>query len=116
MRLPAYARSMARRGASALPPLMLPFPHIPKQKSRDLAFLDFLAAFGDAVAAVMPVDVFERLVARVAHAAMHLHGAVGGFAAKAVRPKIAHRDLVGERVLDLRLRQLIHFPRGFADQ
>jgi hypothetical protein len=30
--------------------------------------------------------------------------------------KVAHRDLVGERVLDLRLRQLVHLPRGLADQ
>src|SRR5258707_11936524 len=84
---------------------MLPRPHIAEQESGDLALLDFLAAFGDAVAAVVAVDVFERLVARVAHAAMDLHGAVGGLAAQPVRPKIAHRDLVGERVLDLRLRQ-----------
>src|SRR5665811_596423 len=60
---------------------MLPCPHIAEQESRDLALLDFLAAFGDAVAPVMAVDVFERLVARIAHAAMHLHGAVGGLGA-----------------------------------
>src|SRR6267154_6104565 len=77
-------------------PSMLPRPHIAEQKSRHFPLLDFLAAFGDAVAAVMPVDVFERLVARVTHAAMHLHGAVGGFAAQAVCPEIAHRHLVGE--------------------
>src|ERR1035437_10000871 len=78
---------------------VLPGPHIAEQKSRDLALLDFLAAFGDAVAAVMPVDVFERLVARVTHAAMHLHGAVSGLAAQPVRPEIAHGNLVGEGVL-----------------
>src|SRR3954451_17076468 len=91
-------------------PSMLPRAHVPEQKSRHLALLDFLAAFGDAVAAVMAVDVLKRLVARVSHPAMHLHGAVGGVAAKPVRPEIAHRYLVGERVLDLRLRELIHFP------
>ena len=32
---------------------------------------------------------------------MDLHGAVGGLAAQAVCPVVAHRDLVGERVLDL---------------
>src|SRR5207245_2858714 len=89
-------------------PSMLPCPHIAEQESGDLAFLDFLAAFGDAVAAVMAVDVFERLVARITHAAMHLHGAVRRLAAQPVRPEIAHRDFVRERVLDLRLGQLIH--------
>jgi hypothetical protein len=47
---------------------------------------------------------------------MHLHGAVGGFAAQAVGPKITHRHPVGERVLDLRLRELVHLPCGLADQ
>src|SRR3977135_1486746 len=85
-------------------PSMLARPHIAEQEACDLALLDFLAAFGDAVAAVMAVDVFERLVARVAHAAMHLHGAVGGLAAQAGRPKIAHRNLIGGRGLRLRPR------------
>jgi hypothetical protein len=40
---------------------VLPRPHIAKQKSRDFPLLDFLAAFGDAVAAVVAVDV-QRLV------------------------------------------------------
>ena len=57
-------------------PSMLARAHIAEQKPRDLPLLDFLAAFGDAVAAVMAVDVFERLVARVAHATVDLHGAV----------------------------------------
>src|SRR5216684_4926921 len=95
-------------------PSMLPRAHIAEQKSRDLALLYFLAAFGDAVTAVMAIDVLERLVARIAHAAMHLHGAVGGLAAQPVRPVIAHRNLVGERVLDLRLREFVHLPRGLA--
>src|ERR1700730_18305563 len=55
-------------------PSVLPRPHIAEQESRDFALLDFLAAFGDAVPAVVAVDVLERLVARIAHAAMHLHG------------------------------------------
>src|SRR3954452_16065731 len=93
---------------------MLPRPHVSKQEPRDLALLDFLAAFSNAVAAMMAIDMLERLVARVAHAAMHLHGAVSGLAAQPVRPVITHRDLVGERVLNLRLGELIHFPRGLA--
>src|ERR1700726_4058698 len=83
-------RSQGRRIYRRHDPSMLPRSHIAEQKSRDLALLDFLAAFGDAVAAVMPVDVLERLVTRIAHAAMHLHGAVGGFAAQTVGPEITH--------------------------
>src|SRR5829696_8674697 len=124
----AFAPRRWRRGLLNLSPLgevksrcrslslVLPRSHIAEQKSRHLALLDFLAAFGDAVAAVVAVDVFERLVTRIAHAAMHLHGAVGGFAAQAVCPEVTHRDSIGERVLDLRLRELVHLPCGLADQ
>src|SRR5216683_5456087 len=87
-------RSQGRRGDGSAPhPSMLPRPHIAEQKSRHFPLLDFLAAFGDAVAAVVTVDVFERLVARIAHAAVHLHGAVGSLAAETVGPEITHRDL-----------------------
>ncbi len=44
-------------------PLVLPGPHITEQKSRYFADLDLLAALGDAIAAVVAVDVLERLVA-----------------------------------------------------
>src|SRR6266550_4397589 len=43
--------------------------------------LDLLGALGDAVAPVVPVDVLERPVPRVAQAAVYLHGAVRGVAA-----------------------------------
>jgi hypothetical protein len=58
--------------------------------------LDLFRALGDAVAAVVAIDVLERLVARVAHAAMHLHRPVGGVAAQPVGPVVAHRDLVAD--------------------
>src|ERR1700756_639292 len=90
--------------------------HIAEQEARYLPLLDLLAALGDAIAAVMAIDVLERLMPRIAHAAMHLHGLIGGLAAEPVCPVIAHRDLVRERVLDLRLRELIHLPGGLADQ
>src|SRR5207248_873681 len=57
---------------------------------RDAAHLDLLGAFGDAVAAVVAVDVLERHVARVADAAVHLHGAVCGVADEAVGAIVAH--------------------------
>ena len=74
---------------------------VAEQVGGHLAHLDLLGAFGDAVAAVVAVDVLERLVARIAHAAVHLHGPVGGLAAQPVGPVVAHRDLVGDRPLDL---------------
>src|ERR1700748_1178778 len=95
---------------------MLAGAHVTEQEARDLTLLDLLAAFGDAVAAVMAIDVLERFVARIAHAGMHLHGAGGGLATEPVGPEITHRYLVGERMLDLRLGELVHLPRGLADQ
>src|SRR6267142_1089099 len=78
MKAGGYGSPLSRGRHMGCPtPSMLSRPHIAEQESRDLALLDFLAAFGDAVAAVMAVDVFERLVTRVTHAAMHLHGAIG---------------------------------------
>src|SRR5581483_3551335 len=69
--------------ADALRGLLL---HEPEEVAGDAAHLDLLAALGDAVATVVTVDVLERHVARVAQPAVHLHGAVGRFAAQAVRP------------------------------
>jgi len=56
----------------------------------NLAHLDFFGAFGDAIAAVMPIDVFERHVSRVADAAAGLHRPVGGVAREPVRSVVAH--------------------------
>src|SRR6185437_5421837 len=75
--------------------------HIAEQPAGNFPHLDFLAAFGDAIAAMMAIDMFERFVARIADAAMDLHRAVGSFAAQAVCPVIAHRNLVGELLFDL---------------
>src|SRR6516162_5766775 len=57
---------------------------------------------------MVAIDVLERLVARVAHAAMYLHGSIGCFAAQAVCPVIAHGDLIGERSLDLLFGERVH--------
>src|SRR3569833_486082 len=68
----------------------------------DVADLDLITALGDAVAAVVAVDVLELLVPRIAPAAMHLHRPVGGVADQLVALVVAHADLVGEIKLDLR--------------
>src|SRR5260370_7788345 len=52
-----YLLRRHRRPRALSHPSMLPCPHIAEQKSRHLALLDLLAAFGDPVAAVIGVDV-----------------------------------------------------------
>src|SRR5690242_10675733 len=76
------------------------------------AHLDLLGALGDAVPPVVPVDVLERPVPRVAQAAVHLHGAVRGVAAQPVGHVVAHGDLVrlGERPVG------VHAPGRLVDQ
>src|SRR5262249_4345170 len=78
--------------------------HVAEPERAHLAHLDLLRAFGDPVAAVVAVDVLERLVARVADAAVRLHGPVGGVAAEPVADVVAHRDLVGDLPLHLAVR------------
>ena len=51
--------------------------HEAEEVAGDTAHLDLLGAFGDPVAAVVAVDVLERLVAGVAEAAVDLHRPVG---------------------------------------
>ena len=51
-----------------------------EEEGRHLADLDLFRALGDAITAVVAVDVFERLVARIADAAMDLDGPVGRLA------------------------------------
>jgi len=78
--------------------------------------LDLLGAVGDAVAAVVAIDVLERLVARVADRAVHLHRAIRGLADETVRAVVAHRDLVRDLSRYVGLRHLVHLPRGLVDQ
>src|SRR5438270_8106285 len=61
---------------------------------RHAANLDLLRAFGDAVPAVVAVDVLEGLVTRVADAAVHLDGEVGRLAHQTVGLIVRHRHLV----------------------
>src|SRR5215510_12248310 len=62
----------------------------PEQECCHLAHLNLFAALRDAVAPMVPVDVFERLVTRVTDPAVHLHRPISGFAAQPVRPVVAH--------------------------
>src|SRR3546814_15062874 len=80
--------------ASNLPQRLGAQPWIAGQRDRDLAHLNLFRALCDEVAAMVAIDVLERLVPRIADPAMDLHGTVGGLADEAVRPIVAHADLV----------------------
>src|SRR5690606_28906770 len=67
--------------------------HETEQVSGDSAHLDLVGPLGDAVAAVVTVDVLERLVPRVAAPAEDLHRLVGGVTAQAIGLVVAHRHL-----------------------
>jgi hypothetical protein len=52
--------------------------------------------FGDAVSAMVPIDVLERHVPAVTHAAARLHGPVGGVTRQPVGAVVAHGHQVGD--------------------
>src|SRR6202035_2017150 len=83
-----------------------------EQSLRHPADLNLLRALGNSVPAVMPVDVFERLVAGVSDTAEHLHRTVGGVTHKAIGAVVGHRHLVGylEAVV------AVEMPGGIPDQ
>ena len=47
---------------------------------RDAPHLDLLRALGNAIAAMVPKDVFEWFVSRITNCPMHLHRTIGGVA------------------------------------
>src|SRR6478672_6240980 len=83
-----------------------------EQVARHPPHLDLLGPLGDAVPAVVPVDVLERLVPRVAEPAVYLHGPVGGLAAQPVGHVVAHGHLVrlGQRPVG------VHTPGRLVDE
>ena len=84
----------------------------PEQVPGDLADLDFFRPFGDAVAAVMAVDMLERLVAGVALAAEDLHGSIGGLPDQTVGAVVGHGNLLGHRHVVV----LVKIPGGLMNQ
>ena len=87
-----------------------------EQVAGDLAHLDLFRTFGDPVATVVAVDVFERLMPRIPHAAVDLHRPVSHLADQPIGPVVAHRHLVGQRPGDFGSGHPVHFPSGLADQ
>src|SRR5690348_8680395 len=59
-----------------------------EEVARDAADLDFLRTLGDAVAAMVAIDVLEWLVARIAQAAMDLDRKVCRLAGKPIAPVV----------------------------
>src|SRR5260370_7726857 len=77
-----------------------------EQILRHAADLHFLGALGDAIAAMMAIDVLERQRAAVADAAMHLHRPVRRLAAQPVGAEVTD----GYHVADLQRILPIHLP------
>ena len=80
--------------------------------SGDFADLYLLCTLRYAVAAMMPVDMFEGLISCVSLAAKHLHGPVRGFTNKAVGSVVCHGNLIGYCHVIV----LIQIPRSFIDK
>src|SRR5262245_60105534 len=112
MRLPKTAPSWLSMpvNSMAFHALRRALLHEAKHVAGNAAHLNFLGTFGDAIAPVVTIDVFERLVARISQAAMHLHGAVGRLATQPVGPVVAHRNLVRYREIAVS----VHAPRGLV--
>lgn len=62
----------------------------PEQPLRNVPLLNLLAPLRDSVPTVMPIQMLELLVARVARPAVNLDRPVGRFACEAVRAEVAH--------------------------
>src|SRR5260370_20213194 len=58
---------------------------VPKEEGSYLAHLHFLSSLGDAVPAVVAIDVFKGLVPGVADTPVYLHGPVRSFTAELLR-------------------------------
>src|SRR5215472_16953853 len=85
-------RLAASRGRTGRFSAIVAFLHAAhaEEMAGDAADLDFLGAFGDAIAAMMAIDVLEGLMARIAKAAMDLDREVRRLAGKPVAPVVRH--------------------------
>ena len=70
--------------------------HKTKHIAGDTAHLYFVGTLGDAVAAVVAINMFEVFVPRITQPTVYLHGLVGGIAAQPVGRVITHRHFVGD--------------------
>ena len=80
------------------------------------ANLDFFRPFRNAIAPVMAVHMFKWFMARLANAAMHLHGTVSRLADQPIGAIITHGDFIRQIKRDFRFRHCVHLRRRFIDQ
>jgi hypothetical protein len=67
-----------------------------KEMLANFTHLDLFGTFGDSVAPVMAVDVFEGHMSAVTDSPARLHCSISGVTDQPVRAVIAHRDQVCE--------------------
>jgi hypothetical protein len=103
-------------GSVQLRELVLARPCVPEQIRTDLAHLDLLRSLGDPITTVVAIDVLERLVTRVPHAAVRLHRLVGGVATQPIADVVAHRHAVGDLALHFLVRHLVDLHGGLTNQ
>src|SRR5712675_1991681 len=85
--------------------------HKAKHVTGDPSYLYFLRSLGDAIAAMVTIDVFEGFVSRIAKTAVHLHRAIRCVTTQPVRDVIAHRHFVRYRKRAV----FVHHPRGLVN-
>ena len=83
---------------------------------RHFADLYLFRAFGNAIAAVMAINMLKRHMARIADAAVGLNGLVGRLANQTIGAVIAHRHFIGQINRHFGFAHRIHLRRGFINQ
>src|SRR6266851_4060910 len=83
-----------------------------EQMPRHFADLDLLRAFGDAIAAVVAIDVLERLVAGITDATVHLDCQIRRLAGEPVAAVVRHRHPIA----DLEVVLAVEVPGGLVDK
>ena len=89
-----------------------PLVHEPEQIPRHPTHLDLFGALGNAIPPMMAVNVLERLVARIAHTAVHLHGSVRRLTTQPIGPIVAH----GYPITLGKCPVLVHGPCCFVNE
>lgn len=78
----------------------------------DFTNLDLFRTFGNAVPAVMAIDVLKWKVPGITHPTMRLHCEIGGLAYKPISAVVDHGDLIG----NFHVVFLVEVPRGLVDE
>jgi hypothetical protein len=92
-----------------------------KEMLADFAHLNFFGTFGDAVAAVMAVDVLKGHMSAVANSATGLHRPIGGITDQTISSVIAHRHKMRElhkafNIGTITLHRVVHQRCGVTNE